>query len=433
MTLKEKIGSKNAKVGIIGLGYVGLPLAVEVAKAGFQTLGFDHNEEKVGLINKGESYVEDIDAQIIKELIEKGKLKATEDFSFIEEQDVVCICVPTPLGPSQEPDISAIISASEQISKHLRNGSLIILESTTYPGTTEEVVLPILQNNGRKVEENFFLGYAPERVDPGNKKYTLGNTPKVVSAIGGEAKELTKLFYSQICARVICLSSPKAAEMTKLLENIFRCVNIALVNELMVLCDRMGINIWEVVEAASTKPFGFMPFYPGPGLGGHCIPVDPFYLSYKAREYDFHTEFIELAGKINENMPYYVVSKISEALNKDKKSINGSKILILGVAYKRDISDTRESPAIKIIELLLKEGAAVSYHDPYVEELRVGNKAFRSQLLNEDVLRASDCAAIITDHSNVVYEQVAACAQQIVDMRNVVRLRYQVLETPGID
>ncbi len=419
MSLSEKIKSKEAKVGIIGLGYVGLPLAIAVAEAGFQTTGVDQNSKKVALINSAKSYIEDIDGPILKELVAAGKISATDDFASLGSQDVICICVPTPLGPSQEPDISAITSSAEQISKYLKNESLVILESTTYPGTTEEVILPILKQSGLKEDQDFFLGFAPERVDPGNEKFSLKNTPKIVSATGKEGKELTTLFYEQICDEVICLSSPKTAEMTKLLENIFRCVNIALVNELMMLCDRMGINIWEVVEAASTKPFGFMPFYPGPGLGGHCIPVDPFYLSWKAREHDFHTEFIELAGKINERMPYYVVSKIAEALNKDRKSINGSKILILGVAYKRDISDTRESPAIKIIELLAKEGADVVYHDPYVEELRVKDMIFRSQSLTKEMLAGSDCAAIITDHLSVDYQKLTEYSNRIVDLRNV--------------
>lgn len=418
MNLEEKIRSKRAKVGIIGLGYVGLPLAVETAKAGFRTLGIDVNKDKVDQINNGRNYIEDIDGKEIKKLVRIGNLRASTDYRELEEQDVICICVPTPLGPSQDPDISAVTAAAEQISNYLKQECLIILESTTFPGTTEEVVLPILEKGGLKVGRDFFLGYAPERVDPGNERFTLRNTPKIISAVTEPGKKITQIFYEQMCDKVICVSSPRTAEMSKLLENIFRCVNIALVNELMMLCDRMGINIWEVVNAASTKPFGFMPFYPGPGLGGHCIPVDPFYLSWKAKEYDFHTEFIELAGKVNENMPYYVVSKIADALNKAKKSINGSKILILGVAYKRDISDTRESPAIKVIELLIGEGAKVNYHDSYVDELRVKDMVLKSQALDKEIVQGSDCVVIITDHTNVDYSAISK-AKTLVDMRNV--------------
>ncbi|MBI4744948.1 MAG: nucleotide sugar dehydrogenase, partial [Actinobacteria bacterium] len=350
---------------------------------------------------------------------EKGKLKATTDFSTINELDIIFVCVPTPLTQTKEPDLSAIIKSSEAISKHMRKEQLIILESTTYPGTTEEIVLPILEKNGLKIDKDFYLAFSPERVDPGNKKYTIKDTPKVVGGINENSTKIASLFYQQIIEKVIPVSSTQVAEMTKLLENIFRCVNIALVNELMILCDRMDINIWEVIQASATKPFGFMSFYPGPGLGGHCIPIDPFYLSWKAREYDFHTEFIELAGKVNENMPYYVVSKISQALNKHRKSINGSEILILGVAYKKDISDVRESPALKIIELLDKEGADVVYHDQFVDRVEVDGKAYNSISLTEETLRKSDCIVIVTDHTTVDYKAIAEISSCVVDMRNV--------------
>lgn len=419
MIIENKILSKEAKIGIIGLGYVGLPLAVEIADVGFDVIGLDIKKDKVDLINNGKNYIEDIDSEKLKLLSEKGKLKATTDFSTINKLDIIFICVPTPLTQTKEPDLSAIINASEAISKHMRKGQLIILESTTYPGTTEEIVLPILEKSGLKIDKDFYLAFSPERVDPGNKKYTTKTTPKVVGGINENSTKIASLFYEQIIEKIVPVSSTQVAEMTKLLENIFRCVNIALVNELMLLCDRMEINIWEVIQASATKPFGFMSFYPGPGLGGHCIPIDPFYLSWKAREYDFHTEFIELAGKVNENMPYYVVSKISQALNKHKKSINGSKILVLGVAYKKDISDVRESPALKIIELLNKEEADVIYHDPFVDNIEVDGKVYSSAPLTEENLKKADCVIIITDHTNVDYKAVAKTSNCIVDMRNV--------------
>lgn len=406
-------------MGVIGLGYVGLPLAVATAQAGFQTLGLNKNLNKVSLVNQGKNYIEDIESNLLRELVQSRKLKATTDFSKLGELDIICLCLPTPLSKTKEPDISAIKEAAQTISQHLREEQLIALESTTYPGTTEEIVLPILERSGLKTGRDFYLAYSSERVDPGNKRYTIRNTPKVIGGVTPECTELAKLFYEQIVQKIVMVSSPRAAEMTKLLENIFRCVNIALVNELMILCDRMDINIWEVVEAASTKPFGFMTFFPGPGMGGHCIPVDPFYLSWKAREYNFHTEFIELAGKINENMPYYVASKISEALNAQQKSINGSKILVLGVAYKKDIGDTRESPAIKVIELLAESGANIFYHDPLVDQVIAKDKIYHSHPLDEQLIKNSDCTVIITDHSNVDYGKVAQHSQNIVDMRNV--------------
>ncbi len=417
MGFNELISSKKAKVGIIGLGYVGLPLACTIAKAGFKVTGFDKSKEKVERVNEGLSTINDVSSEVLKELVEKGKLSATQDFSLLQEVDVVCICVPTPLSIYKEPDLSYVESAVKEVYKNLNHKKLIILESTTYPGTTREKVLAYLKDKG-KVGEDFFLAYSPERVDPGNKKYTIENTPKVVGGVTSKCTEIAAMFYSQFVEKVFPVSSPESAEMTKLLENIFRVVNIALVNELMMLCDRMSINIWEVIEAASTKPFGFMPFYPGPGIGGHCIPVDPFYLSWKAKAYNFPTEFIELAGKINERMPYYVVEKATEYLNEVGKSIKGSHIFIIGVAYKRDISDIRESPALKIIEILLERGSKVSYHDPYVSEIKVSGKNFVSQNLSREVLNSSDLVMIITDHSNVDYELIKDESSLMLDMRN---------------
>jgi UDP-N-acetyl-D-glucosamine dehydrogenase len=420
MGFSELISSKKAKVGIIGLGYVGLPLACTIAKAGFKVIGFDKSRKKTEKVNEGLSTINDVSSEVLKKLVEKGKLSATSDFNLLQEVDVVCICVPTPLSIYKEPDLSYVESAVKEVYKNLNNKKLIILESTTYPGTTREKVLAYLKDKG-KVGEDFFLAYSPERVDPGNKKYTIENTPKIVGGVTPKCTEIAALFYSQFVEKVFPVSSPESAEMTKLLENIFRVVNIALVNELMMLCDRMGINIWEVIEAASTKPFGFMPFYPGPGIGGHCIPIDPFYLSWKARAYNFPTEFIELAGKINERMPYYVVEKASEYLNEVGKSIKDSHILIIGVAYKKDISDTRESPALKIIEILLERGSNISYHDPYVPEIEVSGRNFTSQNLSREVLNSSDLVIIITDHSNVNYELIKEESSLILDMRNRLR------------
>lgn len=418
MPLSDKITSKSARVGIIGMGYVGLPLAVEIAGAGFHVIGIDIDKDKVGMINHGESYIPDVSSSSVKGLVERGLFSASTDFSVIQELDVVSICVPTPLSETREPDISYVRSSAVEVAKYIKPGQLIILESTTYPGTTEEIVLPILEESGLTVGKDFNLAFSPERVDPGNKQYGIQNTPKVVGGTTAACTEHVKQFYSQFVQTVVPVSSTRAAETTKLLENIFRCVNIALVNELMLLCDRMDINIWEVIEAASTKPFGYMTFMPGPGLGGHCIPIDPFYLSWKARQYDFSTEFIELAGKTNENIPYYVVSKISEALNSHEKSIKGSKILILGLAYKKDIGDTRESPALKIISRLEKLGAHIAYHDPYVDEQIINRNIYKSIPLTADIISGSDCIVVVTDHSVVDYQLVADNAKLVVDTRN---------------
>lgn len=418
MSLAERITSKSARVGIIGMGYVGLPLAVAITEAGFTVTGIDVDKEKALMINKGESYIPDVASSAIKNAVDAGIFSATTDFSVLRDCDIVSICVPTPLSEMREPDITYVRAATTEVATYLRPGQLVILESTTYPGTTEEIVRPMLEESGLTVGKDFYLAFSPERVDPGNERYGINNTPKVVGGTTQICTELATSFYSQFVEKVVSVSSTQAAEMTKLLENIFRCVNIALVNELMLLCDRMNINIWEVIDAASSKPFGFMPFFPGPGLGGHCIPIDPFYLSWKARQYDFHTEFIELAGKTNENIPYYVVTKVGEALNSHEKSIKGSKILVLGLAYKKDIGDTRESPALKIIALLENLGAKIAYHDPYAAREFIGTKTYTSVDLTPEVVTESDCVLIVTDHSVVDYQMVADNAGLIVDTRN---------------
>jgi len=433
--LNEEIKSKRAKVGVIGLGYVGLPLAVAFAEAGFRVIGFDVQQKRVDLVNQGISYIADIEPGRLKAMVVSGFLEATTTQSKLKGVAAICVCVPTPLTKTKDPDLSYVIRESEIISQNLRPGHLIILESTTYPGTTEEVVLPILEMSGLKGGIDFYLAYSPERVDPGNSKFNIKNTPKIVGGINSQSTEMAKLLYSQIVNRVVTVSSPKVAEMAKLVENVFRNVNIALVNELTQLCYRMGISIWEVIDAASTKPFGYMPFYPGPGVGGHCIPLDPYYLAHKAKEYDFHTRFIELAGEINESMPYHVVSRLMEILNARGKSLDGSKILLLGITYKKDVGDLRESPALKILSLLQNKGADVSYHDPYIKELPVSSKGLPvssieplvsstklfSQELNENLLSTIDCVVITTDHSSYNYPWILEKSSLIFDTRGVTR------------
>jgi len=424
LELKKKIETHAAKIGVIGLGYVGLPLAVEKAKVGFPVLGFDINPQRVAKVNAGENYIGDVKDEELKELASKKALAATTDFSLLQGCDVIIICVPTPLTVTRDPDISYMKSSAEQIAKYMRAGQLITLESTTYPGTTEEVILPILQRSGLEIGRDFFLAFSPERVDPGNKRFTTKNTSKVVGGVTPFCLEIAYTLYSQTIINVVPVSSPGAAEMTKVFENTYRAVNIALVNEMMLLCDRMGLDVWEIVEAASTKPFGIHTFYPGPGVGGHCIPIDPFYLTWKAREYDFHTRFIELAGEINVEVSYYVVNKVYRALNVHKKAMKDAKILILGVAYKKDINDCRESPALIIMEHLRKEGADISYHDPHVPVLEAQGPCslrLESRELTPEVLAEADCVLIITDHSAVDYEQVVERAKLIVDTRNATK------------
>ena len=428
--LQTKIEQRQARVAIIGLGYVGLPLALLYSERGFPVTGFDIDQRKVSALNSGGSYIFRITPAEIQQARKQG-FSATADYAQLEKMDAIIICVPTPLDEYHEPDLSYITGTAESIAPHLRAGHLVILESTTYPGTTEEVLIPILEKGNRagleasRGEDNgksFFVAFSPEREDPGNLTVARQDIPKVVGGLNPEASQLAGALYGSIFNRTVPVSSPAAAEMTKLLENIYRCVNIALVNELKLLCLRMGLNIWEVIEAASTKPFGFHPFYPGPGLGGHCIPVDPFYLSWKAKEWDFHTRFIELAGEINTNMPYHVLDSVARALNQKKKALNGSKVLVLGVAYKKDIDDLRESPALTIIELLQREGASVSYNDPYFPEVGRGRKYdLQMKCAPLDNLGAYDCVLIVTDHSDYDYPQIVREAQLVVDTRNATR------------
>src|SRR5579862_7384527 len=431
-TLHAKIDNRAAAIGVIGLGYVGLPLALLFEEQSFPVTGFDIDTHKVTDLNRGESYIQHIPSTQISSANAKG-FRATNEFAALATMDVIIICVPTPLDEYRAPDLSYISSTAEAVAPRLHAGQLVILESTTYPGTTKEMLLPILESRNHfglkaSVEhstaenENFFLAYAPEREDPGNQTVARRDIPKVVGGLDSRATELASALYETIFNRVVQLSSPAAAEMTKLLENIYRCVNIALVNELKLLCLRMGLDIWEVIEAASTKPFGFHPFYPGPGLGGHCIPVDPFYLSWKAKEWDFRTRFIELAGEINTNMPYHVLSSVGSALNQHKKSVNGARVLVLGVAYKKDIDDLRESPSLTIIELLQKDGAQVSYNDPYFPFIGKGRK-YDLQMKCAELkdLGQYDCVVIVTDHSDYDYRQIVQEAKLVVDTRNATR------------
>ncbi len=429
--LKSKIESRQARVAVIGMGYVGLPLALLYTDQKFRVTGFDIDQKKVDTLNAGGSYIFRITREEIQ-AARSGGLTATSNYAQLTEMDAVIICVPTPLNEYHEPDLSYITNTGHAIAPHLRAGQLVILESTTYPGTTEEVLVPILENEnksglkaaraGQSVENQFYVAFSPEREDPGNTTVARRDIPKVVGGLDPEASELAAALYGSIFNRVVRVSSPAAAEMTKLLENIYRCVNIALVNELKLLSLRMGLDIWEVIDAASTKPFGFQPFYPGPGLGGHCIPVDPFYLSWKAKEWDFRTRFIELAGEINIGMPYHVIASVVGALNQRKKSLNGSKVLVLGVAYKRDIDDLRESPSLTIIELLQKEGAQVSYNDPYFPTIGKGRKSdLQMKRSSLDNLGQYDCVLIVTDHSDYDYRKIVKESQLVVDTRNATK------------
>ena len=418
--LKEKIETKTAKVGIVGLGYVGLPLATEFAKAGFTVVGIDVLDSKVAGLNRGVSHVQDVPSEEVAKLIEEKRFSATTDFSVVRELDTINICVPTPLRKTKDPDMSFIVSAVEQIAKHFHPGLLITLESTTYPGTTDELLLPTFEKLGYKAGKDFFLCFSPERVDPGNPTYQTYNTPKVVGGITPACTEMGALFFSQALQKVVPVASTRVAEMVKLLENTFRMINIGLVNEMALMCDGMDINVWEVIDAAATKPFGFMPFYPGPGLGGHCIPIDPFYLSWKTKQSGIEARFIELAGYINGNMPHFVVDKIQTALNHHSKPVNGTRIHVAGVAYKRNIDDMRESPALDVILLLKKRGAIVSYSDPYVPHLRLDGMALDAQPLLESAANA-DCVVIVTDHSDFDYRGLLASSKLIVDTRNAMK------------
>jgi UDP-N-acetyl-D-glucosamine dehydrogenase len=421
MGLKERIESGEAVFGVVGLGYVGLPLVIEMAKSGHRVIGLEVSEAKAADVNAGRSYIPDVPSDELASLVAAGLIEATTDFSRASEVDVIAICVPTPLDEMKEPDTSYMESAARAVTPHLHKDMLVTLESTTYPGTTEEIVQPILEAEGLRVGTDLYLAFSPERVDPGNPVYQTRNTPKVVGGVTAECTSVAVAFYQRFIDTIVPVSSTRAAEMSKLLENIFRCVNIALINELLLVSERMGINIWEVVDAAKTKPFGFMPFYPGPGLGGHCIPIDPFYLSWKARQFDMHTEFIELAGKTNETMPYYVVQRLMNALNTQRKSLAGSRILILGVAYKANIDDMRESPAIKIAELLADKDAEVVYHDPFVPKFVVSGTSVPLVALTAEEVAASDAVLIVTDHNNVDYELVVGSAKLILDTRNALK------------
>jgi UDP-N-acetyl-D-glucosamine dehydrogenase len=417
--LQEKISSRRARVGIVGLGYVGLPLAVEFAKAGFTVTGIDLSQDKVNRVNAGDSYVGDIPTSVLGPLVQAGKLRATTDFSAVLELDTINICVPTPLRKTKDPDMSFIVSSCGEIAQHLHAGMLVILESTTYPGTTEELVLPMLEKSGLQVGSDFFLCFSPERVDPGNPKYQTVNIPKVVGGVTAACTEMGRLFYAQALQHVVPVSSTQVAELVKLLENTFRMINIGLVNEIALMCDRMRINVWEVIDAAATKPFGFMPFYPGPGLGGHCIPIDPFYLSWKTKQAGIEARFIELAGYINGQMPHFVVDKVQNALNDAGKPVKGSRIHVMGVAYKRDIDDMRESPALDIMMLLERRGGILSYSDPHVPKLKV--EGLNLEATPETAAADADCVVIITDHSAFDYKGLVERAALIVDTRNALK------------
>jgi len=420
-SLQEKIAARTLRVAVIGLGYVGLPLAITFAEAGFHVTGIDVDQRKIDLANRGESYIPDIFSSTLEKLIEAKRLDFTCDFEALEDIDAISICVPTPLGKTRDPDISYILSATRQIRAHLHTSQLVVLESTTYPGTTDEVVLPELEATGLKVGIDYFLAFSPERIDPGNANYGTRNTTKIVGGVTTTCTKLAHAFYSAAIDEVVPVSSARVAEMAKLLENTFRAVNIGLVNEIAIICEKLNINVWEVIDVASTKPFGFMRFLPGPGLGGHCIPVDPHYLSWKLKTLDYTARFIELATEINSSMPHYVVNKINEALNEQRRSLNGATVLVLGVAYKSNVSDVRESPALDVIQALLKQKAVVLYNDEYVSTLTLHNQTMRSQPLSSGLLQAADCVVIVTDHSYYDVPWIVREARSIVDTRNMTR------------
>ncbi len=423
-TLLNKIKNKDVIVGVVGLGYVGLPLAVEKAKAGFKTIGFDVQKDKVELVNMGENYIGDVVDSDLKSIVRSGMFSATTDFSFVRDVDFIAICVPTPLNDYKEPDISYVESSAKEIAKHLKKNTIVVLESTTYPGTTEELIMPILEKgSGLKCGENFYLGFSPERVDPGNLIYKTKNTPKVVGGIGKDATEVIAAMYRAVLESDIKeVSSPAIAEMEKILENTYRNINIALVNQLAILCNKMDINIWEVIDAAKTKPYGFQAFYPGPGLGGHCIPLDPYYLSWRAKKYDFHISMIETSGMINDKMPEYCVERAGKILNRFKKALNGSKVLILGVAYKQNIDDYRESPALKVIEEFEKSGSIVDFYDPYISQYKYKGNIFKGiSAIDKNIIKNYDIIVITTSHTNIDYDMVADNAIAVFDTKNAMK------------
>ncbi len=415
----EKISTRSLRVGVIGLGYVGLPLAATFAEAGFHVTGIDTDEQKVDLANRGESYIPDISSATLQSLINAKRLSFTSDYAALDDIDAVSICVPTPLRKTRDPDISYILSATQQVRAHLHPGQLVVLESTTYPGTSDEVLLPELESTGLKVGVDFFLAYSPERIDPGNPDFDTRNTPKIVGGVTHVCTELAQALYEAAIEKVVPVSSTRVAEMAKLLENTFRAVNIGLVNEIAIMCEKLTIDVWEVIDAAATKPFGFMRFLPGPGLGGHCIPVDPHYLSWKLKTLDYRARFIELAAEINSGMPHYVVDKISEALNEQRRSFNGATILVLGLAYKRNVGDVRESPALDIIQELIARKAVVLYNDEYVPSLTLRDRTLHSQAVSSGLLQAADCVVIVTDHSYYDVPWIIREARSIVDTRNM--------------
>ncbi len=419
--LLQKIADRQAKIAVIGMGYVGLPLMVAFAEAGFPVVGVDVDHQKVERLNRGESYIEDVTDAVLRPLLQKGLLRASSDYAAVAGVDAISICVPTPLRKTKDPDISYIINAADNIAAHDGAGKLIILESTTYPGTTEEVILPRLAENGQQVGRDFFLAFSPERIDPGRSDYNVWTTPKVIGGMTPDCLEVSLALYGTIVEKPVPVSSPAAAEMVKLLENTFRAVNIGLVNEVALMCDKLGLNVWEVVDAAATKPYGFMKFTPGPGLGGHCIPIDPHYLSWKLKTLNYTARFIELAAEVNGYMPEYVVSKVAAALNGERKAVNGSHILVLGVAYKPNVSDMRESPALDIIHLLQERGAMVSYHDPFVPDLSHEGFDLQSVALTREGLRTADCVVIVTDHRDVDWRCVAEETAVLVDARNALK------------
>lgn len=420
--LLNKISNKTAVVGVIGLGYVGLPLAVEKARAGYKVIGFDIQEQKVRMVNNGVNYIGDVVQADLKKLVESGRLKATGDYSFVADVDCIAICVPTPLDEYSQPDISYVVNSAKEMAEYLHRGMLVVLESTTYPGTTEEVLMPILESTGLKCGTDFYLAFSPERVDPGNKIYKTKNTPKVVGGVTPDCTEVAAALYNNVLDNeVFRASSPRVAEMEKILENTFRNVNIALANELAIICDKMGIDVWEVIEAAKTKPYGFMPFYPGPGVGGHCIAVDPFYLTWKAREYGYHTKLIETAGEINNYMPEFVLERAMKILNRFGKPLNGSEILVLGAAYKQDIDDVRESPALKVMDLLVRHGAVLKYNDPYVPKFTYKGRSYESVPLSAAALEAADLVIITTMHGCYDYEFIEKHSRFIFDTKNAMK------------
>ena len=418
-----KIADKSAVIGIVGLGYVGLPLATEFAKSGYKTIGFDVQEKKVALVNEGHNYIGDIVDDVFKEVVASGMLSATNDFSFIKDVDAVAICVPTPLDKYQQPDISYVKGSAESVAAHAHKGMLVVLESTTYPGTTEELLKPIFENTGLVCGEDFYLAFSPERVDPGNKQYKTKNTPKVIGGCGKDSTEVAAALYRNVLeGGVYEVSSPAVAEMEKLLENTYRNINIGLANEMAIICNRMGINVWEVIDAAKTKPYGFQAFYPGPGLGGHCIPLDPFYLTWKAREFDYHTRLIETSGEINTAMPEYVVDRAMKILNRNKKAMNGANVLVLGVAYKNDIDDYRESPALNVIDHLIDEGANTVFYDPFIPEYKHKGAVHTGEKeLTDDLLKNADIVIICTAHSCFDYDRIQRLSKEIFDTRNAMK------------